>query len=92
MRCGVGARRATKSEFGCNAHLTQDIISNTEGFLQRSTLLDNVQQSVIGDDDHRVHVRAQLLDSAIRLPHPSRAFEGEGLGHHTNGETACLRA
>ena len=46
------------------------------------------QQPVVGDDDQRVDLAAQLLDAELGLHHPALALEAERPGHHADGERA----
>mmetsp|Transcript_44238 Transcript_44238/g.116253 ORF Transcript_44238/g.116253 Transcript_44238/m.116253 type:complete len:246 (-) Transcript_44238:488-1225(-) len=68
--------------------LPQDVVCNAEGLLKRRALLNDVEQPIIGDDDHRVHVRLQPFHRRVRLLRSPHALEGEGLGHDTHCEAA----
>ena len=75
--------------------LTQNVVGHAEGLLQRRALLDNVEQPVVRNDDHRVDMRLELLDGGVCLAHAARTLKGEGLRHHAHRETprllGCLR-
>ena len=43
-------------------------------------------QTLIGDDDQRIHLVLQLGNTAFRLLHPAAALKAEGLCHHRYGE------
>ena len=70
--------------------LAKDVVGDAERLLQRRPLLDEVEQAVVGDDDHRVDVLRQLADRLVRLPRPPHPLEGEGFGHDADGERAAL--
>ena len=70
--------------------LTQHIVGDQEGVLQRDALVGNVLQSFVRDDDQRVNTGGELGDTLLGLRHALLAFKGEGFGDNGDGEDAHI--
>ena len=66
--------------------LPQDIVRHLEGFQQRCGLIDDAQESLIGNDQERIHVSSQLPDSFLGMAHTAVSLVLERLRHHSDGQ------
>ena len=53
-------------------------------------LLDHRQQALVGDDDERVHLGAQLGEAVVGLAQAAPPLEAEGTGDHRHRERPVL--
>ena len=70
--------------------LAQDVVGHLEGLDHRSLLVEHVEQAIVGDDDQRVDLRRERLDSLVGLVAATAALEAERLGDDADGESADL--
>ena len=68
----------------------QHLVGLLERVLKGDALADDGEETLVGHDDHRVHVFAHLLDALLGLPHPLPTFEQEGTGDDADGERAAV--
>ncbi len=64
--------------------------ARAEGVHQRDAEVAELQQPVVGDDDERVALGAQLLDALLGLAAAALALEGERPGDDADGQRAEL--
>jgi hypothetical protein len=70
--------------------LAQNVVGDPERVDDRRALLDHLQQAVVGDDDERVDLVAELADAALGLIGPLAALEPERPRDDPDGERAQL--
>ena len=70
--------------------LTQHVVRDLKSVGKGDLLVGGVFQTLVGNDDQRVHLAPQLLNALFRLGHAAVSLEAEGLGHHAHGQNACL--
>src|SRR5207237_10805657 len=58
----------------------QDLVGLLERILERDSLADDGQETLVRHDDHRVDVLSHLRDAELGLTHALAAFEEEWLG------------
>jgi hypothetical protein len=66
--------------------LAQQIVGQLEGFEEAGAARHQRQQPVVGNGDDGVHGGGQLGQAMVGQAHAARAFEGERLGDHGDGE------
>jgi hypothetical protein len=72
-------------------YLFEHIIGQTKRALKRCVLGNNLEQSVVGDDNECVHTLFQGLNGGECLLHPAPALECERLRHHTYRQRSGLQ-
>ena len=70
--------------------LVQHIVRDLKGVGQRDLLIGGKLQSVIGDDQQRIDLAEQLLNTGVGLIHAALTLKLEGLGHNADGKNARL--
>ena len=70
--------------------LTQDVIRDLKSVGQRDLLVGGKLQPVVRDDEQRVDLAQQLVDTDHSLIHATLALELEGLGDDADGQDAGL--
>ena len=68
----------------------EHLVGQHEGFGEGRLLVGDAEQVLVGDDDQRIDVLAQLGDAGLGDAHAPRALELERLGHDADGEDAEL--
>ena len=68
----------------------QHAVSDLKGVLQGDAGIGYLLQTLVGDDDQRIHVLAQLGDTGHSLIHTALALESKGLGYDTDGQNTHL--
>ena len=66
--------------------LAEHVIRDLESFDHGGSLVDNLQQAVIGDHNQRIHMLLQLGNTGFRVLHALFAFEVERLGYNSDGQ------
>ena len=66
----------------------QNLVSGLECVQHGDVTIRNRQQSVVRNNDQGINLIAQSRDTGLSLVGAATAFEGEGAGHHTNGQSA----
>ena len=72
--------------------LAKNVVRDAERVEEAGTALDSFHQSLVGDDDNRVHGADEFGEPLLRLHHAAFAFEGKGLGHDSDRERAEFRS
>src|SRR5665213_882025 len=70
--------------------MQKNFVGFFERLLKRNALPDNSEQTLVRDDNHRVHILAHFCDAEFRLTHPLASFEQERLGNNANCQCASL--
>ena len=70
--------------------LAQDVVDHAERLRHGRRALDDLEQTVVLDDDERVDALAQRLDPLLGLVGTELALEAEGSRHDADGERADL--
>ena len=70
--------------------LPEHIIGNAEGFQHRCSFVDYLKQTVIGNDNKRIHMLLQLRNAGIRILHALFSFEVEGFGHNSDRQCSQI--
>ncbi len=66
--------------------LEQDLIGHLEGVDHAGLVVGDGEQPVVGDDDEGVDLLLENLDALLGLHGAAPALEGEGTGHHADGQ------
>src|SRR5690606_20432861 len=76
-----------RDEVGDALHTGEEhLVGGGERLDHRDAAVADLEQAVVGDDDEGVDLFLQLLHARLGLALAAAAFEGEGLGDHTDGE------
>ena len=70
--------------------LTQDIISEQKRILQRGALFDDIEQTIIRNDNQSVDVRSERFDRFGGLLNTTSTLERERIRHDTDGQDALF--
>ena len=70
--------------------LTQDIISEQKRILQRGALFDDIEQTIIRNDNQSVDVRSERFDRFGGLLNTTSTLERERIRHNTDGQDALF--
>ena len=68
--------------------LQEHLVGGLEGVEHRDVAVGDRQQPVVGDDDQRVDLLAQLVDAGLGGVGPAAALEAERPGHDADGQRA----
>ena len=79
------------NEVGDRLHcLTQHIVGDLESIGEGDLLIGGVLQTLVGDNDERVHLIPQCLNARLSGAHTANALKTERLGHHAHRQHALL--
>ena len=82
---------AEAHQLGNGGHsLLQHIVGDAEGVGEGDLLVGDVFQPVVGNDDQRIDLAAEIGDALLSLTHPVRALELEGFGDNADREDTGL--
>ena len=82
---------AEADQLGNGGHgLLQHVVGNTEGVGEGDLLVGDVFQPVVGNDNQRIDLAAEVGDALLGLTHPVRPLKLEGLGDDADREDAGL--
>ncbi len=70
--------------------LAENIIGNLKGIGKCNFLIGSVLEPLIRDNNQRIHLSPQLLNTALGLLHPAAALEAKGLCHNANCQNIQL--
>ncbi|MEZ4768343.1 MAG: hypothetical protein R2844_07945 [Caldilineales bacterium] len=70
--------------------LAQHIVGHVERAADAGFLVDNLQEPIVRDDDQRIDLLLQSLETFVCNAAALGAFEGEGPGNHADGQGAGI--